>query len=106
MSSDPFNPFKRRGLLESEKAIRKIARQQEVEDIRWLMNSESGRRIVWHLLEACGLRRLSYTGTHETFFREGQRSVGLQLLTLISTHCPERLAELWSLRLKENGDLI
>lgn len=70
--------------LEEEKA-----RRQEVEDLKWLMSDKRGRRVMWRLLETAGVYRSSFTGNSETFFREGQRNVGLKLLAEIHEHCPD-----------------
>lgn len=59
------------------KAKRK--QQQEDTDLLVVMSSEEGRRFLWRLLCSTGLRRSSYTGNSETFFREGERNVGLRL---------------------------
>lgn len=55
-------------------------RRQELNDIAALMATPHGRRFLWRTLSLCGVYRLSYTGNSETFFREGARNVGLQLL--------------------------
>ena|SRR3990167_2669389 len=54
-----------------------LARETEQEDIRWLMSQEQGRRLMSRLISICGVYRSSFTGNSETFFREGQRNVGL-----------------------------
>lgn len=56
---------------------RKLARQVEANDWKWLMSSKQGRRIAWRLLAETGIHRTSFTGNSETFFREGRRDVGL-----------------------------
>jgi hypothetical protein len=58
------------------------------DDWSWLMSSRRGRRIVWGILEECGVYRTSFTGNSETFFREGKRSIGLWALD-IATANPE-----------------
>lgn len=63
-----------------------------VEDFQWLMKDKRGRRIVWSLLERTGVFRSSFTGNSETFFREGQRNVGLFLMAQIHEACPEQYA--------------
>lgn len=59
------------------------------EDMKWLMGSKRGRRIVWRILERTGIFRSSFTGNSETFFREGMRNVGLVLMAQINQACPE-----------------
>lgn len=63
--------------------------RQEVEDLKWLMAHQSGRRYVAKLLEITGIYRSSFTGNSETFFREGQRNVGLRIVGEIHEHCPD-----------------
>ncbi|CAB4124532.1 hypothetical protein UFOVP65_11 [uncultured Caudovirales phage] len=81
--------------------VRKLTLQTEQEDFKWLMGSKRGRRIVWRLLERTGVYRSSFTGNSETFFREGQRNVGLMLMAQINEHAPDQYA----LMLKEQTDV-
>ena len=53
------------------------------------LSSAQGRQTLWYVLQMCGVYKLSFTGSSETFFREGRRSVGLQLLKLIQKEKPE-----------------
>lgn len=79
----------------NEQAQRDRKKQQRTEhylageDMKWLMGSKRGRRIVWRLLERTGIFRSSFTGNSETFFREGMRNVGLALMAQINEACPE-----------------
>ena len=69
----------------------KLARETEVEDMKWLMSSKRGRRIVWGLLERAGVFRLSFnTNAMQMAFSEGGRNAGLYLVAMINTHCPEQ----------------
>jgi hypothetical protein len=79
----------------------KLAIGQEQDDFKWLMGSKRGRRIVWRLLERTGVFRTSFTGNSETFFREGQRNVGLMLMAQIHEVCPDQYAVM----LKEQNDV-
>lgn len=72
------------------KEKQRLTSDQEVADFKWLMSDKRGRRIVWGLLEKTGLYRSSFTGNSETFFREGERNVGLKLIALIHENCPEK----------------
>lgn len=76
-------------------------REQEQEDIRWLMHSKQGRRITSRLLGVCGVYRSSFTGDRgQTDFREGMRNVGLILLADVHSLAPEDFV----LMLKEHGN--
>lgn len=69
-------------------------RQQEVADIKWLMAHKQGRRYVWRLLEKAGVYRTSFTGNSETFFREGQRNMGLFVLSDVMEVAAENFAKM------------
>lgn len=59
----------------------KLKRKANVEedDLRFVMATPQGRRVLWRVLCNTGMRRSSYTGNSETYFREGERNVGLRL---------------------------
>lgn len=68
----------------------KLADQTEIADVKWLMESKRGRRIVWRLLERAGVYRLSFNTNSMTMaFAEGARNEGLRLLATIHSTCPE-----------------
>jgi hypothetical protein len=67
-------------------------RRIELEDLRWLMSDKRGRRFMHRLLEAAGIWRSSFTGDNATFFREGERNVGLRFLADVNEAAPERYA--------------
>lgn len=74
----------------------KRAREQAQADLREVMGTPAGRRVVWRLLERCRLFSTSFTGNSETFFREGERSVGLWLLQELEALAPEAFATMWA----------
>ena len=61
----------------------------EAGDFKWIMSNKRGRRFIWRLLEKAGVFRSSFTGNSETFFREGARNIGLQVLAMVHEHTPE-----------------
>ena len=65
------------------------ARKTAIEDIRWMMSSPRGRRIVWWLLAEAGVYRSSYPCDANMAFREGGRNLGLQLQAKVTDHCPD-----------------
>ena len=88
--------------LEANEAQRKtqadqarFAMHREAEDVKWLMSSKRGRRIVNSLLQSAGVFRLSFhTNALQMSFNEGNRNTGLRLLAAITESCPERYAEM------------
>lgn len=73
---------------------RRLRAEQADADLLWLMNQREGRRFMWRLLQSCHLYETSFTGTSATFFREGERNVGLQVLADITRLCPDLYARM------------
>lgn len=62
--------------------------RQEIEDIKWLMSSPRGRRLVWWILGIAGIYRTSFSSSRNvTDFNEGGRNIGLKLLARVNDHC-------------------
>lgn len=79
----------RKAQADAEAKLKRLA-EVDREDLRWLMGTKRGRRIVWRqMLAPCGIYRLSYTGNSDTYFREGQRSIGLTTVARLHETCPE-----------------
>lgn len=65
-------------------------RDTEAGDVKWLMSSKRGRRVIWRHLDRAGVFRLSFnTNAMQMAFAEGNRNEGLRLLTQVHTLCPE-----------------
>ena len=64
----------------SEQDDAKLARQQQVDDLKWLMAHPQGRRIVTRLFERTGIRRTPFNTNGSTMaFNAGAQNVGLWL---------------------------
>jgi hypothetical protein len=91
--SKEFDPIDLRGQerAKSDKDVReKIARENEEADIKWLMGSKRGRRVVWRLMDQSGVFRLSFnTNSMQMAFAEGNRNFGNRMLAMIHSLCPE-----------------
>lgn len=74
------------------KALREqAARETEIGDVRWLMSTQRGRRIVWRLLQQSGAFRLSFnTNAMQMAFAEGNRNFGNAVMAQILELCPDR----------------
>jgi len=68
----------------------KNAMATEDRDLQHVMDSPQGRRFVWALLETCHIYHSSFTGGSDTFFREGERNIGLQVFNRINAVCPKQ----------------
>ena len=64
-------------------------RNRQIADLKWLMKDQRGRRIMQRLMDKAGIYRSSFTGNSETFFREGERNVGLLFVAEITEHTPD-----------------
>lgn len=75
--SDLSDPQK----LKRRESLDNIHRRQELNDIAHVLSTLTGRRFFWRLLQRCGVFKSSFTGNNTTFFNEGERNIGLILLT-------------------------
>lgn len=66
-----------------------IKQQRDEDDLKWVLADKRGRRVMASLLAMTGLYQGSFTGSSETFFREGRRDIGLQILSRINNANPD-----------------
>lgn len=65
--------------------------QREKDDIKFVMDSEQGRRVVWGLLEKGQVFGACFNvDPHITAFNEGQRNLALVLFQRVMAHCPDQ----------------
>ena len=80
MAHHPFDVENDETKTEALRQQAENARRTFVEDIKWLMSSPRGRRLVWWLLSKAGVFRTSFNNSGSiTAFNEGQRNMGLML---------------------------
>lgn len=69
---------------------KRITREQQVEDIKWLMQHPAGRRIATRLLAITGVRRTTFNPSGSVMsFNEGRRNVGLWFESELIAVSPE-----------------
>jgi hypothetical protein len=93
MANQRYDPTDLRG-QEAEKreadVRKKVVRETEIADVKWLMSSPRGRRVMWRLLDLSGPFRLSFdTNAMKMAFNEGNRRLGNELFNEVMTYCPE-----------------
>lgn len=71
-----------------------LQRKREIEDFKWLVAHKQGRRILWRLLSMTGVFTSSMTGNSQTFFNEGRRDIGLQLMAEVNEHSLEAFVQM------------
>lgn len=78
--------------MKADKDLReRITRENEESDVKWLMSSKRGRRVVWRLLDQAGVFRTTFnTNAMSMAFAEGNRNQGLRLIAMIHVLCPEQ----------------
>lgn len=78
--------------LASESARKKeILLQRDIDDVRFVMDSAQGRRVVWSVLEQGKVFSACFAGDPQvTAFNEGQRNLALALFQRVMAHCPEQ----------------
>ncbi|EKS6746827.1 TPA: hypothetical protein JAX36_001410 [Enterobacter cloacae subsp. cloacae] len=72
-------------------ARQQILAQRDIDDIKFVMDSEQGRRVVWGLLEKGQVFGTCFNvDPNITAFNEGQRNLALVLFQRVMTHCPDQ----------------
>lgn len=89
---DPTDIHAHDALVQEAARASALEHRVEADDFRWLMQDKRGRRQMWRLISMTGVYRCSFTGNSHTFFNEGQRNVGLQLVAKIHEFCPDQYA--------------
>jgi hypothetical protein len=77
----------------------KDQRRREANDLRDVMSMPQGRRVMWRILVKAGVYSDGFTGDNRTFFNEGRRSIGLQLMAELEAAAKEHFIDMW----QENG---
>lgn len=72
-------------------AKQQLLAQREKDDIKFVMDSEQGRRVVWGLLEKGQVFGTCFNvDPNITAFNEGQRNLALVLFQRVMKHCPDK----------------
>jgi hypothetical protein len=88
----------------------KRMRDIELDDVRHVLSTPNGRRYMWRYLAECGVFQTSFDGSSRTYFREGERNIGLKILADINEAQPEAyvtmLKEAQEMEKKTKHDLV
>jgi hypothetical protein len=72
--------------IEREKKLERkarLAKRQLAADLQDTFGNAAGRRVLYEVLSLCGIYSDSFTGNSTTFYKEGKRAVGLQILEMV-----------------------
>lgn len=78
---DPMNPDV---ATEEVAKAQDTKRKQEIEDLRSVVSTPSGRRFLKRLLDRTAIYRSTFTGNSNSYFIEGERNIGLFLVAELS----------------------
>jgi len=80
---------------ESNEQIKR-RRTRELSDIRKVLSIPEGRRFIWRMWGVTGTFRAAYSpkDTNHTMWREGQRSIGMELLGDINEASPMAFSQM------------
>lgn len=99
-----YDPLDLRGQeqAQADRELREqLAKENENEDIKWLMSDKRGRRMLWRLMDQSGVFRSTFnTNALAMAFAEGNRFYGLRVMQLIHVLCPK----LYPVMVKENSN--
>lgn len=93
MAKAPYNASDEQIVKDKEKDL-KNNRTQQIEDIKYLLNTDSGVRFFQRFFEDGHVFRTSMTGNSYTYFQEGERNLALRYFGDIVEACPEKITEL------------
>ena len=79
------------------------AYEKLVRSVSKVIDTNAGRDVIWEILGITGLYNNSFTGNSTTFFNEGKRSVGWDILQMLNDADPAAYARMQLEQLKLEG---
>lgn len=67
----------------------KLLDEKNFNDLKFILDSDQGRRFMWRVLSECGVFQTSFRTSSEIYYLEGRRSIGLKLLAEIMDCDPQ-----------------
>lgn len=89
--------------VKNAKRSEESKRNQELNDVEFVLSTPQGRRFLWRLLGVCHVFKTSFTGNSTTFFNEGKRDIGLRLLADINEASPNSYLKMMQEAKKEQN---
>ncbi len=89
--------------VKNAKRSEESKRNQELNDVEFVLSTPQGRRFLWRLLGVCHVFKTSFTGNSTTFFNEGKRDIGLRLLADINEASPDSYLKMMQEAKKEQN---
>jgi len=70
--------------------------QQRENDLRQAMDTAQGRRLLFGIMSGTGTFSKTFTGSSQSYYNEGRRSVGLDLFHEVMDIEPSRFLTMWN----------
>lgn len=109
MSQDAID----KNFFDSEYEQKKVNDEKEIrqewlkllDDMRWILSTPKGRRVIWWLLGIAGVFRISFApkDSNQTSFNEGSRDIGLRLLRVVQSANPKAYSQMEDEVIAKNG---
>lgn len=81
----------------------KFRERSSEDDWHNVLNTAAGRRVVWEVLEQCGLLNCAYRPDSETQFYAGRKSIGAWVVTKVTASNKEALYQMSKESEERNG---
>lgn len=98
MSESAYDPIDIRGQQQAaqrQQQTVELQRMERAEDVKRLMSSRWGRRLMWGMLADAKTYQPTFsTNAMQMAHNEGRRSYGIDLLAYIQMTCPEKYLEM------------
>ena len=89
--TDYLSEEEREERVADELKRQQLRRENELNDLRLICETEYGRRFIWRLIEQAGVWRTTYTGEAlSAAFAEGKRNTGLKVFSDVMEACPDQ----------------
>ncbi len=69
-----------------------LKHEKDIADLKAILSTKPGMSVLWRLLEFTAPFNGSFTGNSTTFFNEGRRAVGIELIRMIAEADPRAFA--------------
>ncbi|HEX6215299.1 MAG TPA: hypothetical protein VFZ38_10795 [Vicinamibacterales bacterium] len=76
--------------------------RQADEDFMAVASHPAGQRFLWNLMSRCHVFASTWSPSAQVHFNEGERNVGLYVLTSLNRLCPERYLEMVQRQAEDN----
>jgi len=77
--------------VSSAKVTEKHHRNQEIEDMRQILNSAAGRKVIWRILAECKTFETIWHPSAAIHYNSGQQDIGHWLMAEVAETGPESL---------------